>query len=89
MNDVEQMKSKILELDEKLKEKHPQMPNLLALIHRELNKNPQLISSLTDEDISIITQGLASYTKTEIITAKAKKKSPTAALKKTSVADLL
>lgn len=83
-----QLTSDILDLEAKLLEQSPLMPQVLRKIHTELAKNPALITPLTDEQIAIITKGLSVFTKAEIITAK--KKAPSKAkLSKTSVMDLL
>lgn len=88
MTPEDQLTAEIVDLETKLLEAHPQMPQLLAKIHHNLAQQPQLIQSLTDEQISVITKGLASYTKAAIITSKAKKPSGKS-LKNTNVLDLL
>ena len=75
----------IAELEEALLTQLPNMPQMLARIHTNLAKDPQLIASLTDDQISTITKGLSTYTKAEIITTKPKK----ASLKNVSLSDLL
>jgi len=86
----DQIKESILTLEQQLLESHPMMPQLLAKIHRELASNPQVIQSLTDEEISTICKGLSSFTQTAITTTKAKAKRPSkASLKGISIADLL
>jgi hypothetical protein len=83
-----QLTSDILDLEQKILEDSPLMPQVLRKIHHELGQNPALISPLTDEQIAVITKGLSIFTKAEIITAK--KKAPSkASLAKTSVLDLL
>lgn len=75
----------IAELEQSLLEANPAMPRLLATIHRKLAEHPQLIQSLTDEEIGVTSKALSAYT-TEVITTKPKKKP---SLKNLTVADLL
>lgn len=83
----EQLTTEVLELETFLNEENPNFPNLLALIHRKLAEHPQLVQSLTDEEIGIICKSLSVYTTEVITTTKPKPKK--VALKNLSASDLL
>lgn len=82
----EQIQEKLLHLEEALLQELPEMPTILAVIHKELAQQPQLIQALTDEQIATITKGLSVYTQTKITTSPTKKRKPS--LKNVSVLDL-
>jgi hypothetical protein len=68
---------KIAELTELIHTAHPRMPVLLQDIHKILKADPDNVTLLSDEDIGVITSGLALHTKTEITAAVIKgKKAP-------------
>jgi hypothetical protein len=62
-----ELQQRIADLDAALKANHPGMESMLQTIHRNLDKDPELVHLLKEEDISIIVAGLESKTKTRII----------------------
>lgn len=62
-----ELQEKILQLDQALKVNHPGMEAMLQTIHRNLDKDPELVHLLKEEDVSIIVQGLEKKTQTRII----------------------
>lgn len=88
MNLSEQLKEKIISLQNSLLAQHPQLPTLLREIWKTLKENPEQVTLLSEEDIGVIVNGLKKQTNTEIVTAALKTKSNTKALKSISLADL-
>lgn len=88
MTPAEELKEKVLTLQTQLLEAHPQMPLLLRQIHTQLRADPELVTTLAEEDIGIIVQGLAKQQMVTITTAALKKTSTTKSLKKLTVNDL-
>jgi hypothetical protein len=66
------LREKILNLDTALKAKHPAMDSLLQTIHRNLQKDPELIHLLKPEETAIVFAGLQSKTQTQIVTETVK-----------------
>lgn len=64
--------SKLQELQEALHHQHPKMPVLLMLIHKQLRTDPELVSTLSEEEIGTIVNGLKIQTKTEMVGTLAK-----------------
>lgn len=60
---------KIAELEDALKAAHPLMPTLLRDIHRNLQQDPEIVTLLTSEEVSIIVRGLSAQTSTTITTS--------------------
>lgn len=81
-----QLKEQVLALQNALLTAHPQMPTLLKTIHQQLKADPELVSVMEEEDISIIVAGLSKIQMTTIATAVAK--SGTKSLKSINVGDL-
>lgn len=75
LNEVDQIKQSIAELQAQLLEQHPQLPSRLRDIHSRLLKEPQLVQVLTEEEIAVIVQGLMKQTQIQITTPAAKKSS--------------
>ena len=69
---AEQIKSKIIELEEALLSQHPTMPVLLQTIHKQLKENPDVVTLLAPEEVAVIVNGLKHQTRTEIVTAAIK-----------------
>ena len=86
MNLSEQIKEKVLSLQEALLSQHPTMPTLLRDIWQTLKANPEQVTLLEEEDIGVIVNGLKQQTKTEIATVALKTK--TKSIKQLSLADL-
>lgn len=57
--------SKLLELEKALLDKHPSMPILLREVHTALREQPENVTLMSEEEISIIIEGLGVQTKTE------------------------
>lgn len=74
MNLSEQIKEKVLSLEQSLLSQHPTMPSLLKEIWVTLKKNPDQVTLLSEEDIGIIVRGLKKQTAVEIATTALKKK---------------
>src|SRR3990172_4492582 len=62
-----ELQEKILQLDNALKQNHPGMESMLQTIHRNLDKDPELVHLLKEEDITTIVAGLEKKTQTKII----------------------
>lgn len=86
MNLSEQIKEKVLSLQEALLSQHPTMPTLLRDIWQTLKANPEQVTLLEEEDIGVIVNGLKQQTKVEIATTALKTK--TKSIKQLSLADL-
>lgn len=82
-----QVKEKLAQLEQALLETTPDMPILLRDIHRNLKADPDLVTILTEEECSILVNGLKQQTKTEIAATIVKKK-PKKSLKNITVSDL-
>lgn len=87
MNLAEQVKEKILEVENILNNNQPGLPNLLKTIHTILKKDPEVVTLLSEEECNVIVEGLKEHTKVEIA-AKAMKSTPRKALKQTTLEDL-
>lgn len=86
MNLSDQIKEKVLALQDALLSQHPTMPGLLQDIWKTLKANPEQATLLEEEDIGVIVNGLKRQTQTEIATAALKTK--TKPIKQLSLADL-
>lgn len=86
-NQAFEVKEKLAALEDALLKQLPTMPSLLRDIHRSLKADPDTVTLLSDEECSILVQGLKKQTGTAIATAalKGPKKK---ALSKMTVADL-
>ena len=80
-------REKLAQLEAAMLEKTPNMPTLLRDIHRELKADPDIVTLLSDEECSILVNGLKQQTKTFIAT-KAVKKGSSKPLKNLTVGDL-
>ena len=81
-----EIQEKLALLEQALLEKLPTMPNLLRDIHRQLKKDPEIVTLLSEEECSILVQGLKKQTSTNIATSAIKTK--TKAQSKMTVDDL-
>lgn len=68
-----EIKEKLAELEAALLEGTPNMPSLLRIIHSTLKKDSDLVTLLSEEECSILVQGLKKQTSTEIATSALKK----------------
>lgn len=87
MTPIEQIRSNILDLQNKLLEVHPQMPILLKTIHDQLKADPENVTLLTEEEICIIVNGLEKQTGVEL-SKVISKQATTKKLSKITSADL-
>jgi hypothetical protein len=60
---------KIAELSQALTSSHPSMPTLLRDIHQNLKQDPDIVTLLSSEEVSIIVSGLSKQTQTTITTS--------------------
>ena len=78
-------------LQEALLTSNPSMPNLLREIHTQLKKDPDVVTLLSEEEISQVVRGLSHLTAVkfaESVTSTSKKASITKSLKSANM-DLL
>ena len=62
---AQQLQEKVASLKIALLEKHPQMPVLLREIHTTLKKYPEQVTVISEEEVSVIVNGLMKQTGTE------------------------
>jgi hypothetical protein len=86
-NQATEIKEKILELEQALLEANPTLPTMLRTIHTALRNDPEIVTLLSEEDISIVVRGLMKQTQTVIAESVAKAK-PKKALSKMTLEDL-
>lgn len=86
MDISQQIKEKVLSLQDALLQQHPTMPTLLREIHQTLRANPDVVTLLSDTEVGVIVNGLKAQTKTEIVTAALKTSKK--AVKSMTLADL-
>lgn len=79
------LQMKIASLQDAIISTHPKLPILLKEIHTILKNDPAIVTTLGEEEIATIVNGLKQQTKTEIAAAATKKK---VSLKGVSLADL-
>ena len=60
---------KIAELYEAVQQTLPNMPTLLRDIHQNLKQDPEIVTLLSPEQVSIIVSGLSKQTQTTIISS--------------------
>lgn len=60
---------KIAELQTAVQQSLPNMPTLLRDIHSNLKQDPEIVTLLTSEQVSIIVSGLSKQTQTTITTS--------------------
>ena len=77
---------KIASLQEAILVSHPRLPILLKEIHTLLKNDPEIVTLMSEEDISVIVSGLKRQTATELVSSTLKKSSR--ALSKISEYDL-
>jgi len=68
-----EIKEKIAQLEKALLEQLPDMPKILQTIHRQLTKDPSIVTLLSEEDCNVLVRGLIAQTKTSIVTSAIKK----------------
>ena len=75
MTPVEQVREQIAQLENALKENHPQMPLLLKQLNKQLREDAAVVTMLDDEEIGILVSGCLRQAQVTISTAKTKKTS--------------
>ena len=80
------VQEKLASLEVALLERLPEMPTLLRDIHKQLKKDPEMVTLLSEEECAILVEGLKRQTNTAISTSALKTK--TKAQSKMTVADL-
>lgn len=65
---------RIEELKTALDDSLPNMPNILQDIHKSLRDDPEIVTLLSEEEISVIVKGLEKHEDTVIVAKSAKKK---------------
>lgn len=87
---VEQVREKILKLQEMVLNKNPSLPHQLREVHNFLQAQPECVTLFrTEPEMSaVLIQALERQTNTELVAKPAKKTSVTASVKKSSAADL-
>jgi hypothetical protein len=78
---ADDIRGNILELSEMLEASAPGLPTKLKEIHKKLKADPDVVTILSNEEVSIIVQGLKKQTKTEIATTALKKRGTKKAMK--------
>lgn len=84
------LQQRIHALEDALKANHPAMESLLQTIHRNLQKDPELVHMLRPEDTSTIFAGLQKKTQTKIVeeTVKSARNGKNKGLKNIGLEDL-
>lgn len=67
-----QLKEKVAEMEQMLLAQHPRMPTLLAEIHGALQKQPENVTLMTEEEIAVIVNGLKIQTGVQFATSVVK-----------------
>ncbi len=89
MNQAEQVKVSILEIEDALLSSNPMLPQLLRKIHTNLRNDPEVVTLLSDEDIGILVRGQMKQMNTAIAEKLVKAKATGAkALKNLDISDL-
>lgn len=66
------LKEKVADLSDALLSKHPRMPGLLREIHTTLQKYPEQVTLMTEEEIAVLVSGLQVQTGTSFATSTTK-----------------
>lgn len=74
MTPTEQVKERILTLEQSILESNPRLPTLLREIKLLLVKDPEIVTNLSEDDIGIIVSGLKKQTGVELLGATSSKK---------------
>jgi hypothetical protein len=77
-----EMQEKVASLQAALLGAHPQIPTLLRTTHTQLRADPELVTTLSDEDVGILVNGLKFQTRTEIAAGPLKKETAAQTIKK-------
>ena len=82
-----EVQEKLAQLEEALLTNTPEMPTLLRSIHTQLKQDPAIVTLLSNQECSILVQGLKKQTNT-VIATKAVKKTRAKAASKITISDL-
>lgn len=74
LSNVDDIREKIADLQNKLLTSHPLIPSLLRTIHTQLKADPEVVTLLKDEEINSIINGLQYVTKVKLIEVSVPKK---------------
>jgi ubiquinone/menaquinone biosynthesis C-methylase UbiE len=75
MNDLDQVRMKIAEVEAALLADAPQLPQLLQQIDRVLKAQGDIVTQLSDPEIQTLVKGLKTWQKQAIVPAKVASKS--------------
>ncbi len=75
MTPADQLREQIATLKEALISANPGMPTMLRTIHTALQKDKDIVTLLSEEEIGVVVAGLLKQTNTVITAAKVKKPS--------------
>ena len=73
---VFELQEKVAKLQEAILNLYPTMPILLRQIHTQLRADAELVTTLSENEIGILVNGLKLQTNTEIVTTVAKVSAP-------------
>jgi hypothetical protein len=59
LSNIDQLAEKLLELQRRLQQQQPNYEQLLQIIHRELQKDENMVHLLSDEQVGTIVAGLS------------------------------
>lgn len=88
MNSAEIIKEKLYQLESKLKENVPNIKELLRDIHTSLKKDPDVVTILSEEEVSMLVKGLVKQTQSTVIDKVLKTKKSKKELQQTTLEDL-
>lgn len=71
---IESTRLQIASLQEALLSSHPKLPTLLREIHTAIKNDPEQVTLLSEEEISVIVSGLSRQTQTELVASSASSK---------------
>lgn len=68
------IQEKLAQLEHALLERLPEMPTLLRSIHRQLKKDPEVVTLMSEDECCMLVKGLVKQTSTVIATSALKSK---------------
>jgi len=81
-----EVREKLAQLEESLLQATPNIATLLRDIHRTLKADPDIVTILSESEVSVLVNGLKKHTNIEIAVAAVKRK-PKKSLKSLGVSD--
>ena len=88
MNNAELIKEKLYTLESQLTANHPDIKGLLRDIHSTLKQDPDVVTILSEEEVSILVKGLMRQTNSDVIAKVVKTKPSKKSLQQLSLGDL-